>query len=167
MLWIKEPPIVRDVDDVATCRWPRTEEDRHDDEGLPHDRRRHRRIRARRPTVVARAAWLAVRDDADLVIVCAFAQLPRRAEAMNVATLGGDPRIGQVLGRDAAGRALEYAMTTAREEGATVSAALLVDGEPSRALIATAEERSADLIVLGASMTARSRTGCWGRWPPR
>ena len=39
--------------------------------------------------VVARAAWLAVRDDADLVIVCAFSQLPRRAEAKNVATLPG------------------------------------------------------------------------------
>ena len=100
--------------------------------------------------VVARAAWLAVRDDADLVIVCAFAQMPRRADAMNVATLGGDPRSGQVLGREAAGRAIESAMATARDEGATVSATLLVDGEPSRALIATAQERSADLIVLGA-----------------
>lgn len=100
--------------------------------------------------VVARAAWLAVRDDADLVIVCAFSQLPRRAEAKNVATLGGDPRTGQVLGREAAGLALDAAMTTARKEGATVSAALLVDGEPSTALTTTAEERSADLIVLGA-----------------
>ncbi|MEU4287277.1 universal stress protein [Kribbella sp. NPDC026596] len=41
-------------------------------------------------------------------------------------------------------------MMTARKEGATVSAALLVDGEPSSALTTTAEERSADLIVLGA-----------------
>lgn len=100
--------------------------------------------------VVARAAWLAVRDDADLVIVCAFSQMPRRAEAMNVRTLGGDPRAGQVLGREAAGRAVESAMATARGEGATVSATLLVDGEPSAALITTAQERSADLIVLGA-----------------
>ena len=100
--------------------------------------------------VVARAAWLAVRDDADLVIVCAFAEMPRRAEARNVRTLGGDPRSGQVLGREAAGHAVETAMATTRDEGATVSATLLVDGEPSAALIATAAERSADLIVLGA-----------------
>jgi hypothetical protein len=31
-----------------------------------------------------------------------------------------------------------------------VSTTLLVDGEPSKALIATAQERSADPIVLGA-----------------
>ena len=100
--------------------------------------------------VVARAAWLAVRDDADLVVVCAFAELSRRTEAMNVATLGGDTRTGQVLGREAAAVALDKAMATARAEGATVSAALLVDGEPSKVLIATAEERAADLVVLGA-----------------
>ena len=100
--------------------------------------------------VVARAAWLAVRDDADLVVVCAFAELSRRTEAMNGATLGGDTRTGQVLGREAAAVALDKAMATARAEGATVSAALLVDGEPSKVLIATAEERHADLVVLGA-----------------
>jgi nucleotide-binding universal stress UspA family protein len=100
--------------------------------------------------VVARAAWLAVRDDADLVIVCAFSELPRRAEAKNVASLGGDSRIGQVLGREAARQALDAAMATAKSEDATVSAALLVDGEPSKALVTTAQQRSADLIVLGA-----------------
>jgi nucleotide-binding universal stress UspA family protein len=100
--------------------------------------------------VVARAAWLAVRDDADLVVVCAFSELPRRAEAKNVASLGGDSRIGQVLGREAARQALDAAMATAKSEDATVSAALLVDGEPSKALVSTAQERSADLIVLGA-----------------
>src|SRR5262245_54923234 len=84
--------------------------------------------------VIARAAWLAVRDDADLVVVCAFSDLPRRTEARNVATLGGDTRLGQVLGREAAGLALEAAMATARAEGATVSASLLVDGEPASAL---------------------------------
>jgi len=100
--------------------------------------------------VVARAAWLAVRDDADLVVVCAFAEMPRRTEAKNVHTLGGDARTGQVLGREAAGRAVEAAIVTARGEGATVSATFLLDGEPSKALIATAQERAADLIVLGA-----------------
>lgn len=100
------------------------------------------------PTV-GRAAWLAKHDDADLVIVCAYAQLSRRDDAKNVATLGGDHRVGQVLGREAAGLALGEAMRVARDEGATVAAALLVDEEPSRALVVTAEERGADLIVLG------------------
>lgn len=101
------------------------------------------------PTV-GRAAWLAKHDDADLVIVCAYAQLSRRTEAKNIATLGGDSRTGQVLGREAASSALAEAMRVARGEGATVAAALLIDGDPSKALVATADERSADLIVLGA-----------------
>jgi nucleotide-binding universal stress UspA family protein len=101
------------------------------------------------PTV-GRAAWLAKHDDADLVIVCAYSQLSRRDEAKNVATLGGDTRIGQVLGRDAAGLALQEAMKVASAENATVTAALLVDAEPAKALVTTAEERQADLIVLGA-----------------
>lgn len=100
--------------------------------------------------VVARAAWLAVRDDADLVIVCAFAEMPRRTEARNVNTLGGDTRSGQVLGRDAAGVAVQSAASVAKGAGAHVSATVLVDGEPSKALVTAARERSADLIVLGA-----------------
>lgn len=101
------------------------------------------------PTV-GRAAWLAKYDDADLVIVCAYAQLPRRTEAKNVATLGGDSRTGQVLGRDAASLALSEAMRIASAENATVTAALLIDGDPASALVTTAQEHSADLIVLGA-----------------
>ena len=101
------------------------------------------------PTV-RRAAWLAKHDDADLVIVCAYSQLSRRDEAKNVATLGGDSRIGQVLGRDAARTALAGAMEVASGEGATVTAALLIDGEPARALVATAEDQGADLVVLGS-----------------
>ncbi|ACV80244.1 universal stress protein [Nakamurella multipartita] len=101
------------------------------------------------PTV-GRAAWLAKHDDADLVIVCAYAQLSRRTEAKNVATLGGDSRTGQVLGREAASVALAEAMRVATAERATVAAALLIDGDPSTALVVTAEDRSADLIVLGA-----------------
>lgn len=101
------------------------------------------------PTV-GRAAWLAKHNDADLVIVCAYAQMSRRTEAKNVATLGGDARIGQVLGRDAASAALAEGMRVASNEGATVTAALLIDGDPAKALVATAEQRDADLIVLGA-----------------
>ena len=80
------------------------------------------------PTV-GRAAWLAKHDDADLVIVCAYSTLSRRDEAKNVATLGGDSRTGQVLGRTAAGQALSTAVQVAADEGATVTGALLVDGE--------------------------------------
>lgn len=101
------------------------------------------------PTV-GRAAWLAKHDDADLVIVCAYAQMSRRTEAKNVATLGGDTRSGQVMGRESAGLALADAMKVASAEGATVTAALLIDGEPGHALVDTAAEQSADLIVLGA-----------------
>ena len=101
------------------------------------------------PTV-ARAAWLAAHADADLVIVCAYSALSRRQEARNVATVGGDSRIGQVLGRAAADQALSSAINVARNSGATLSASLLVDGEPAQALLDVAGERGADLIVVGA-----------------
>ena len=101
------------------------------------------------PTV-ARAAWLAAHDDADLVIVCAYSGLGRRDEARNIATLGGDTRIGLVTGRADASAAIAAAVGVAREQAATISAALLVEGEPASALLATAAERAADLIVVGA-----------------
>lgn len=101
------------------------------------------------PTV-ARAAWLAKHDDADLVIVCAYGELSRRQEARNVATLGGDTRVGLVAGRAAASSAIAAAVATAEEHSATIAAALLIDGEPATALLSTAQERAADLIVVGA-----------------
>ncbi len=101
------------------------------------------------PTV-RRAAWLARQDDADLVIVCSYSHLPRRVEAKNVATLGGDISTGHVLGREAASGALSAAVKVASDEGATVAAALLVVGEAAMALVTIAKERGADLVVLGA-----------------
>lgn len=101
------------------------------------------------PTV-ARAAWLATRDDADLVIICAFSELPRRVEAKNPATIGGDSRAGQVIGKAAASAAVAAAVATAQAEGATIAAAQLVDGDPAKALVQAAVDRGADLIVLGA-----------------
>ncbi|WP_290055960.1 universal stress protein [Amycolatopsis solani] len=101
------------------------------------------------PTV-ARAAWLAKHEDADLVIVCAFAELSRRTEAKNIATLGGDSRLGQVLGRSAASAAIAEAVAIAQEQAATIAAALLVDGDPAVALVNVAAERDAELIVIGA-----------------
>ncbi|WP_202618005.1 universal stress protein [Aureimonas leprariae] len=101
------------------------------------------------PTV-ARAAWLAKHDDADLVIVCAYSGLSRRAEAKNVATLGGDSRGGEVLGRTAAGDAISRAVAIAAAQGATVAAALTMEGDAAAALIETADARNAELLVLGA-----------------
>jgi nucleotide-binding universal stress UspA family protein len=100
------------------------------------------------PTV-SRAAWLAAHNDANLVIVCAYAHLSPRAEARAVAALG-EPPVGQVLGRTAASDAIADAVAAGQEQGATISAALLVEGEPSTALLSTSKERSADLIVVGA-----------------
>jgi nucleotide-binding universal stress UspA family protein len=102
------------------------------------------------PTV-SRAAWLARHDDADLVIVCALSDLPRRQEARTMATLGGDVAVGQVIGREAASQAIAEAVAVAQAQGATISAALLLDGEPAAALLETAEQRDADLIVVGGS----------------
>jgi nucleotide-binding universal stress UspA family protein len=101
------------------------------------------------PTV-RRAAWLAAHENAGLVVVCAFSELPRRVEAGNVATLGGDVRIGQVLGRVSAEAAVDQAVAVAGEEGARVLATALVDAEPSRALLDVAHDRGAELLVVGA-----------------
>ena len=100
------------------------------------------------PTV-SRAAWLAAHNDADLVIVCAYADLSPRQEAHAMGTLG-DPRRAPVSGRAAASGALAAAVAVAQEEGATISAALLIDGEPANALLTAAKERLADLVVVGA-----------------
>lgn len=101
------------------------------------------------PTV-RRAARLAQLEDADLVIVCAWSGLLPRAEAKSTLTLGLDPAAGDVRGRSSASQALADAVGVAREVGATTSAALLVEGDPAQALMSTAEDRHADLIVVGA-----------------
>lgn len=102
------------------------------------------------PTV-ARAAFLAAHEGAELVVVCAWSSVSRRAEAKNVASLGNDTStLGQVQGRAAATQALQEAVKVARTEGAHVKAALLVDGEPAAALMQVAGQQQADLIVIGA-----------------
>ena len=55
-----------------------------------------------------------------------------------------------MLGRTAAGQALSTAVQVAADEGATVTGALLVDGEAAEALIDVADDHGAELIVLGA-----------------
>ena len=102
------------------------------------------------PTV-ARAAWLAAREDADLVIVCAWSSISRRTEAKYVNSLANDPStLGQVHGRAAATEALQEGAAIAREYGARLKAALLVDGEPAAALMQIAAQYQAELIVIGA-----------------
>src|SRR2546430_13178441 len=58
-----------------------------------------------------------------------YTTLFRSQEARNVATLGGDPLSGQVPGRTAAGSAIAEAVAVAREQSATISAALLMDAD--------------------------------------
>lgn len=101
------------------------------------------------PTV-ARAAWIAARDEADLVIVCVWSELSRRDDAKAMAHLGGDARIGEVLGWQSASQAVAEAVAVAQEHGATISAALMAQGEPATVLVQLALERKADLLVVGA-----------------
>lgn len=101
------------------------------------------------PTV-ARAARAAIREDAELVIVCAFSSLSRRQEARNTNTVGGDTRFGQVQGRQAAEQAVRQGVELARSLGARVGSALVVDGDPGSALLQVAGEHKAQLLVVGA-----------------
>lgn len=101
------------------------------------------------PTV-ARAAWLAAHEQAELVIVCAFTNLSRRDEAKNVATLGGDSSVGTVRGINAANKALGDATEQAEQFGATVTGAILLEGDPAAVLLRTVTERAADVLVVGA-----------------
>jgi nucleotide-binding universal stress UspA family protein len=56
----------------------------------------------------------------------------------------------QVAGTDAAKKALEAAKQRAVEAGASDVTAMLVRGDPGQALLTTAREQAADLIVVGS-----------------
>lgn len=101
------------------------------------------------PTVT-RAAWIAAKEDADLVIVCAYGGGSRRADAKVSMTETLTGRIGQVPGKEAAAQAVAHARDIAIAAGARVKAALLVDAEPAEALLSTSKEHLGDLIVIGA-----------------
>ncbi|MFZ1412407.1 MAG: universal stress protein [Micropruina sp.] len=77
-------------------------------------------------------------------------QLPRREDAKNTATVGGDPKLGQVVGDLASTTALAEAVELANAHGARIKAALLVEGDPASVLLETSRTRDADLIVVGA-----------------
>ncbi len=101
------------------------------------------------PTVT-RAAWLAVKEEAELVIVCAYGAGSRRADAKVSLTETAPTRIGQVPGKEAAAEAIAHAKDIAIAAGATVKAALLVEAEPAEALLSTSKDYLGDLIVIGA-----------------
>ncbi len=101
-----------------------------------------------KPTV-ARAATIAVDEDADLVIVCAYTPMSRRAEAKSASGIG-DTKFDQVPGRDAALQALKQAQELAVAIGARTVATELVDADAVAALLHVGKQRLADLIVIGA-----------------
>lgn len=101
------------------------------------------------PTV-KKAARIASRDDAGLTIVCAYTDVPRRDDAKNTATLGGDTKFSQVPGWEAARLAVDSAAELAREEGARIEGAQLIDADAATALLHVVKGRHADLLVIGA-----------------
>lgn len=102
------------------------------------------------PTV-ARAAWLAHHDEAELIIVCAITAMTRREGARSRTPAGpGDTQFGQVPGQGAGSRAIAEAVAIAEEQQARVSVALLLEGEPAAVLLETGRRYLADLIVVGA-----------------
>ena len=96
---------------------------------------------------VGRAAEVGA-EGALLLVVCAYSPVPARAQATLSRQLG-DTRFSQVLGSDAAEQALAVATAHAEEAGAVGVTGLVVEGDPGQALLAVAEERGADLVVVG------------------
>lgn len=96
---------------------------------------------------VSRAAEVGA-EGALLLVVCAYSPVPARAQATLSRQLG-DTRFSQVLGSDAAEQALAVATAHAEEAGAVGVTGLVVEGDPGQALLAVAEERGADLVVVG------------------
>lgn len=109
------------------------------------------------PTVT-RAAWVAVKEEAELVIVCAYGSGSRRADAKLSLTDTAPSRIGQVPGKEAASEAVRHARDIAIAAGAKVKAALVVESDAAEALLAVSKEHLGDLIVIGA-IRDRSITG--------
>lgn len=100
------------------------------------------------PTI-ARAAHVAVAEDAELVIVCPFTPVPRRTEVMQSTSLG-ETAFDQIPGELAATNALEEAIAIAERKGAKVRAAELIDGPAAAALHEAVKSHNADILVIGA-----------------
>lgn len=97
---------------------------------------------------VDRAAEVAVASGALLLVVCAFSSMSRREQAV-ASTQLGDTRFQEVIGRDAAESALVASQKRADEGGAPRVETRLVEGDAVHVLLQIAEERAADLIVVG------------------
>jgi nucleotide-binding universal stress UspA family protein len=97
---------------------------------------------------VERAAEIAEGSGPLVLVVCACSAMTRREQAVAVAQLG-DSRFDQVIGEEAAEAALATACKRAQDSGATRVEPRLVEGDAVHVLLQIAEERAADLIVVG------------------
>ena len=97
---------------------------------------------------VDRAAEVAARDRALLIVVAVHSGVPSRAPAW-AAPQDSDAGFEQVLGTDGAEEALQRASTHAENAGAAGLTTVLAEGDPAQGLLTVARERGADLIVLG------------------
>ncbi len=95
-----------------------------------------------------RAAEIAARDGARLIVVCAYHPLTAREQSILAATLG-PTSLYQVAGTEAAEKVLAAALDRARAAGAGEVDGKLVEGDPGQALLSMAKENAADLIVVG------------------
>lgn len=101
------------------------------------------------PTI-ARAAAIAVSEQAELVIVCPFTPIIMREEAKQGMSTMGEYLFDQIPGELAATQALEEAVEVATRIGATIRAAELIDGPAAAALKEAVINHEADLLVIGA-----------------
>lgn len=97
---------------------------------------------------VEQAAEIAAALSARLIVVCAYHPLTAKEQSILAATLG-PTSMYQVAGTDAATAALDSAERRATEAGASEVMVNLVKGDPGQALLTTAKEQAADLIVVG------------------
>lgn len=94
---------------------------------------------------VDRAAQLARDDDATLVIACAY--LEDKVDRSAQDALGDEAY--QIVGSAPAEDTVSRARDRAAAQGATKIDTVSVQGKPSAALRSLADERSADLLVVG------------------
>jgi nucleotide-binding universal stress UspA family protein len=96
---------------------------------------------------VTTAAEIASATSTKLIVVCAYNPMPAREQAL--ITTGLDDTRFRVTGTDAAQEALNTAVATAREAGASGAEGQLVEGDAVNALLTTAEENKPTLLVVG------------------
>jgi nucleotide-binding universal stress UspA family protein len=97
---------------------------------------------------VEQAAEIAAAQSARLMVVCAYHPLTAKEQSILAATVG-PTSMYQVAGTEAATEALASAERRASDNGAADVTATLVKGDPGQALLTTAKDHAADLIVVG------------------